>query len=581
MKYVILLLCVCLLLPGVVTGESLQLQVEGVEEGLSEAVKAALVLPSPLLNAEKINRRWLRNYQKQIPQRVREALEPYGYFLSEASSSLEQPQPGELQLIVQVTPGPPQRVTELQLDLQGPLVEQPELASQLPPFPLQVGDVLRQDQYEQGKSKRLQAVVDLGFLDASYSRHQILVHRREGRAEIRLSLDSGPRYHFGETLFQGADDYPERFLRRYLAYQKGAVFNYTELGQTQINLQNSDLFRNINVSPQTSAATPGVMPVQVELHPAPRHQLRPGIGYGTDTGARFSLHYRNLNLLQRGHELQGDLLLAQRRQSLVSNYIIPDMRRADSQTNLRVGFDREDTDSYLSRKLFSEAEYQRTFGSGLVGSLYLRLIQEYSLIGSDQTRSQLLIPGTRITWRKVDDVLDPRRGVLLRMELLGASRDLLSDTSLVQLKGDMLSLWPLPADLTLMLRLQGGSTWQDDPISDLPASLRFFAGGDGSVRGYGYQTLGPKDAAGEVIGGKNLLVANLELERRFNENWGGAVFYDIGNAFDSFSQYELEQGAGIGVRRYTPVGSLRLDLARQVGTPKESFRVHLSVGFGW
>jgi translocation and assembly module TamA len=111
--------------------------------------------------------------------------------------------------------------------------------------------------------------------------------------------------------------------------------------------------------------------------------------------------------------------------------------------------------------------------------------------------------------------------------------------------------------------------------------LRFFAGGDRSVRGYAYQSLGPKDDSGQVVGGKHLLVANLELEKRLTPKWGGAVFYDLGNAFDSLAEYELEQGAGIGVRRYTPIGPIRLDLARQLGNSTKRWRIHLSMGFGW
>ena len=122
---------------------------------------------------------------------------------------------------------------------------------------------------------------------------------------------------------------------------------------------------------------------------------------------------------------------------------------------------------------------------------------------------------------------------------------------------------------------------QNESLEDLPASLRFFAGGDGSVRGYAYQSLGPADNEGKVIGGKHLLVGNFEIEKRLSQNWGVALFYDIGNAFDTFAQYELEQGAGIGIRRHTLVGPFRVDIARQIGQQKNHFRLHLSVGFAW
>ncbi len=139
---------------------------------------------------------------------------------------------------------------------------------------------------------------------------------------------------------------------------------------------------------------------------------------------------------------------------------------------------------------------------------------------------------------------------------------------MLQLTAQATNLLPLPKKFSLLIRLKGGTTWHNDPLRELPASLRFFAGGDRSVRGYRYQSLGPEDDSGQVVGGKHLLVANIELEKKFGKKWGGAVFYDIGNAFDSFDEYELEQGAGFGIRRYTQIGPIRLDLARQIGRSK-------------
>ena len=295
----------------------------------------------------------------------------------------------------------------------------------------------------------------------------------------------------------------------------------------------------------------------------------------------MTLRYRNLNLLKRGHELKGDLLIAERQQSLLTTYVIPDFRRLDSQILLRVGIDREKTDTYLSRELFSEAEYERSISGSLSGSLFLRLTEEYSRIGDDRNRSQMLLPGVRLAWRKVDNPLVAKRGVQVRLELQGAQDAFFSDTSLLQVSGQLTGLLPLAEKYSLLLRLQGGTTWHNDPFNELPASMRYFAGGDRSVRGYPYQSLGPRNEEGEVVGGKHLLVANLEFERRITDNWGAAVFYDVGNAFDSFNDYELEQGAGIGLRRYTRIGSLSLDLARQIGADQGKFRVHFSVGIGW
>jgi translocation and assembly module TamA len=560
---------------------ALELNIEGVEGELHDILKTALILPASLREADNPGRRLIRAYQRRLPRLVRETLQPYGYFQPQSSSQLEAMDSDEPRLRLVVEPGPAAKIAVLDLNLSGPGAELAELKQKIADFPLRQGDILRQDLYEQGKAALLQQASDLGFLDAQFSEHQLLVHVGEQRATIKLSFATGPRYRFGETRFHGAENYPQRFLRRFLSYRREEPFSYRQLGKTRVNLVNADLFRSVDVQALNDQRSQGKVPIRIDLEPAPRHRLRPGIGYGTDTGARLSLQYHNLNLWQRGHELQGQLLLAERQQSLVSTYIMPAGKRLDSRTLISFGLDREETDSYISRQIFSEAEYQRTFGRGLSGSLFVRLTQEISEVGSEKTNSQLLLPGVRLTWKELDDPLQPQRGTRVQLQLQGAEESLLSDTSLLQLTARATHLQPLPWRSSLLLRLQGGTTWQDDPLNELPASLRYFTGGDRSVRGYKYQSLGPRDEQGEVVGGKHLLVGGVELEKRITDKWGAAIFYDAGNAFDNLANYELEQGAGIGLRYYTLIGAIRLDLARQLGNEGEHYRLHLNVGMGW
>ncbi|SEA74139.1 autotransporter secretion outer membrane protein TamA [Desulfuromusa kysingii] len=563
------------------SADNLQINIEIDHSELHEILQSAIVIPSALNSTDTLNRHWLRYYQKQLPRQISNALQPYGYFHSETKIKSEQTAENEFLLKIKVKPGEPVKITLLQLLLSDQSQQTEELRQLLKEFPLKEGDILRQDLYERGKSLLLQEVVKRGFLDAQFQTHQIHVYQQENRAEITLLLAPGQRYRFGQTTFIGNSNYPDRFLKRYLSYRPGNNFSQQQLNQTQLNLLNTDLFKKVNISPDSEHATDELMPVSIELQPAPRHSLRPGIGYGTDTGARFSLRYRELNLFQLGHELKGELLVAQRKQSLVTTYIIPDIKRLDSQTKLRIGYDREESDSYLSRKLFTEAEYQRSLGRPLLASVFLRLTQEYSEVADETDNSQMLLPGARLQWQKVDNLIMPRYGFQGNVEIKGAHSAFLSDTSLLQLSAQSTSLIPLPYNSSLMIRLRAGTTWHNDSFQELPASLRFFAGGDQSVRGYAYQSLGPKDDEDQVIGGKHLLVSNLEIEKRLTSKWGGALFYDVGNAFDSLDEYELEQGAGIGIRRYTPIGPIRVDLARQIGTSSPRWRIHFSMGFGW
>ena len=581
MRRILVILCCLLLQPVTGSASVLHLDIQVTDEELHETLEAGLIPPSYLQSHDEFNPRLINHYQRQLPKIVNDILEPYGFFYSQTKTRLEQGDAEEYELVIMVDQGKPLLITNLDIKIISATADAEQLQMLAQNFPLKVGDVLRQDRYKEGKVALIQGAKKLGYLDANFQQHEIRVHRGDRQAAISLILKSGDLYRFGPTVFDKNGGYPELFLRRFLTYREGDLFSHQQTGQTHLNLLDADLFRTINIRPLLSQSQDRKVPIQIELESVPRHRFRPGVGYGSDMGARVSLDYRTLNLFNRAHEFNGELSLAQREQSILSTYIIPDLNRLDSRTLLRVGFDHEETDSYEDHKVFGEIEYQRLLAKGLIGSVFMRMSSEYSLISDEEMRAKMLLPGVRFSWRQVDDPLKPRRGFQIKAELQGAEDSFFSDTSLVQLFGQVTHLQPLPQEFSFFLKLQGGTTWHYDEFNDLPASLRYFAGGDHSVRGYGYQTLGPEDNDGEVIGGKHLLVANFEMEKRLTPDWGVAVFYDLGNAFNSFADFELEQGAGIGVRRYTPIGAIGLDLARQIGNDENSYRLHLSVGLGW
>ena len=541
-------------------------------------MKESLVLPAGLIREGTVDRLWLERFAKQADEKTRSALEPFGYYNPLVTTSVE-PDGKRYRLRVKVVPGEPVRLAGVNVTIVGPGSEERGLRRLVATFPLKKGDVLQQHRYEVAKGTLKSRAQDSGYLDAEFSRHEILIARSATTATIELALETGEKYYFGETNIQGAPEYPDSFLRRYLIYRSGELFSYPRLGETQLNFTNSERFKEVIITPQKEDAEAFRVPITVQLKAAPSTSVRPGIGYGTDTGARFTARYRDLNMFHLGHELYSHLYVAERLQGLVTGYILPSPKDVRSSTTLQLNLQQEDTTTYSSRIVALELDRNRSFGKGKLGTAYIKLQYEDYIVGVQDSRSRLVLPGLRYSDDRYDNPVRPSRGFRYALDLHGTHRLLGSDTELVQILAEGSYLLPLPWRLSLQTRAKGGVTMLNDPLSDIPPSLRFFTGGDQSVRGYSYKSLGPRDSSGKVVGGKQLLTSSIELQRALFSDWGISLFYDAGNAFNSFSTFKLFQGAGVGLHYYTSVGALNLSVAHPLGSDRPSIHLHFTVGF--
>ena len=557
--------------------ESVQITIEGLTNTEQSNVAAALVLPPGLVTEGKVDTQWLERFQKQIPVKVSKAMEPFGYYKPEVSVNLDRAEKEIYRLHVIVKKGEPVRLTKVSVKAEGPGAGEKSFVEMVSRFPLRKGDILRQDVYERAKDGLKNKLVDLGYLDADFSTHTIEVSLASLESEIALVIQTGHQYHFGEAYFSGSMTYPETFLRRYLQFKPGEVFSYDKIARTQTSFVNADRFRQVVVTPRKEEAEDYRVPVEINLSPSPPKRFKIGAGFGTDTGPRGTILYRDVNVKHWGHSFTTEMTLSTTLQALAAGYVIPDRRDANSLTSLKMALKHEDTKSYTTDSYIAEAERARTFSGGRIGSFFVQLQKENSEAAGERTNSFVLVPGFRFSGRYYDKPIRPSKGYNFQTELRGTHKAFGSDTGFVQLLANGEMRVPLTNRFSFLTRMKMATTWQEEPLTNLPIPFRFFAGGDNSVRGYTYQSLGPKDENG-VIGGKHLLVGNFELERAIGSNWGVAVFYDAGNAFNDVANIRPAQSVGLGCRYYTPVGPLKLDLARQVGVQDPGYRLHLSIG---
>jgi translocation and assembly module TamA len=559
---------------------TVEVQVVGVKGELQNNVVAALTLPSGIVREGQVYKRWLLRFVDQVPELVEDALQPFGYYHSDITVTLIEQE--ELYLVdVEIKTASSVKVRALDLWLVGAGAGEKELLKEKRFFPQQAEDFLNHETYEDGKKALRQKAIDLGYLKAAYQKSLVTVHIEEGVADIEMILDTGPLYKFGQVTIEGSlDRFEEGFLRRFLSFKEGDTFSHKELHRTRINYYQSNRFKEVVMEPLINQVEDLAVPIHVKLVAGKQEHWRVGVGYGTNTGARVSLNYENTQVFDLPHVYNFEALASEKTQSLETRYTIPRPGHVENNLVGTLGFIHEDLSKYETEIYYAELEAKHGLDNDRVGSVYLRYSLEDSEVGTEDTYTHLLTPGLRYSHRSYDDLVNPKKGYQLRFEARGSYDGPLSDITFGQVIGAGSFMWPLGKRLTLHSRAEAATTFYTDDFTELPASMRFFVGGNNSVRGYNYKSRGPRDENDDVIGGDSLLVGSLECEYALTENWGLAVFYDVGSAFDrSDKDPEFVSGAGMGVRRYTLIGPIKIDLATRVSESGNKVSLHLSVGF--
>jgi translocation and assembly module TamA len=318
------------------------------------------------------------------------------------------------------------------------------------------------------------------------------------------------------------------------------------------------------------------IPVSIGLTPAPRRLIGYGVGFATDTGPRFRFERTIRRFNERGHQLSIDARVSPVVSEMTSYYRMPLGNPRYDWLNFSLGGKREETDTSLARSI--EAGVRRIVDRqrGWARTQFLSFVFEDFEVASQTGRPKLLIPG--VDWSRIrgDDALRPNNGSRTTFELRAADDGLLSDTGFMQVTASVKWIRRVSERGRVLLRGHSGYTDADE-FAKLPPSIRFFAGGDSSIRGFDFRSLGPLDQNGEVIGGTRLLELSAEYEHEIRPRWSLAIFADGGNAFDA-SGFEMRKGAGFGARWRSPLGPIRIDIAWPVNDIEQGARLHLVLG---
>ncbi len=517
----------------------------------------------------------LLRFSRGAEEQARKAAQALGYYQPQISSEVkggEKPR-----LVLNIDPGEPVHLRNVTIRVDGP-------ATSLKGFrvpksdQLKSGAVLNHGHYEDAKRLIQNQASRYGFFSGRFTRQKLAVDPQAGVADIELVYESGPRYALGKVSFAGDTPFDEDLLQRMVPFKAGTPYDSELIAELNQALQSSGYFEGVRVDAAPTAAAAEVIPVAVQLETRKPRTMGLGLGFSTDVGPRAKANWTRHWVNAQGHSYGWEAEISAPRQNVGLFYDIPLDPPLTDKLRFAGGYQNEEisnTDT-LSKLLTLGPEWHSKLPSGWQRVISLKWQREEYRLGDDSGLSTLLMPGISYSYLRSDNRIDPHNGYRLQFDSKVAKEGLGSDTNLlygtVLLKG-LTTVWD---NHRFLGRVQfGGSA--TNGYKKVPPSLRFFAGGDQSVRGYDYQSLSPENSDGDRIGGRYMVAGSVEYQYSIAEKWRLATFVDQGNSFDKLELPNLKTGVGVGVRWISPVGPIRLDLARALDDDG-GIRLHFSMG---
>jgi translocation and assembly module TamA len=563
-----LLLAAALILTAPVLAQPSTFTLTGANQQLERNLRAHITIPNTSCESSQAR---LRRFLPRIKREIDRAGRALGYYQIQSIVAFSEDD-SCWTMSIDIIPGVPVMMSDIDVNIRG---DARLFSSILEDLPLASGDQLNQQSYEAIKTSLSSRAVEVGFFSARFERSQLLLDLQGNTAQAAIDFDPGERYRFGRVEIQPLEQLSDEFIRRYIDFEEDAFYSSLALIDLRNSLNDSQYFSSVTVTPILNENQNLEVPISIALQPRPRKVYSIGAGVTTDIGPRLTASYEDRFLNQNGHRFDIGSRVSPIEQSLDANYTIPMANPATESLRFSGGFLRENNDSFESSTFKFGTVYSFINRSSWRQNYFVNFQhEEFRIEGGDEV-ADLLIPGISLTKTRADDALYPSRGWRLFGRLRGASSAVLSTESFLQL--DLQGKWiSTIGPGRLLARFDLGATLVHDS-SELPASIRYFAGGDQSVRGYQYQSLGPENELGEVLGGKHLIAAAIEYDFNVRENWKLAVFYDTGNAFSELNDLELKESVGIGIRWLSPIGPIRADLASALDDDNK-LRLHITMG---
>lgn len=543
------------------------LEIEGLDGALEDNVDAYLsAIPEEEYSVS------LR-FQSRLESMIKEAVNALGYYHPEITFT---PSEDDSELLVNVKPGEPVVIYTFDIVISGEAENDPDFLALVAKSNLQKGKVLNHSHYDSLKSSMRNLGLAKGYFDGNYELSRLEVAPELNRAYVRLHYDSGIRYHFGETTVTGSQIEEDK-VQSLKPFEQGQPYEIAKVGEYNQNLSNTDWFSSVFVEPDLAELGNGrEIPMKVSLAPQARNQLETGIGVSTDLGVKGSLKWKKPWVNSSGHSFNSSLSISKPEQTITASYRIP----LDDVLNdyYQVTYGMKNVDNRDTKSLESNLKLERFWrlDNGWQRTVFVRYLLENYEQGLQDDVAQFVLPGISFSRTRTRGGAMPMWGDKQTIMLEAGDDSLLSETKVIRFQGRTAWIRSLGENHRGLTRLEYGANFADE-FEKLSPSLRFFVGGDNSLRGYGYESISPVDESNALTGAKFMTTASFEYQYRLYGNWWGAMFYDIGDAFNDTP--DLKAGTGVGIRWASPVGPVSLDFAWGLDAdPGDEFQIHFTLG---
>ncbi len=567
--------CCLLMLAPAAQAANVRLQLEGLSGDLQKNVRARLsTITSDEVSADG-------RFRARVSTAIKEGLRALGYYDPDiAFESRPAPaQGGRPVLIARVKAGEPVKIAGVSVIVRGDARNDEDYQKMVREGKAKPGDILNHGKYDSFKSNFTSLALRNGYFDGDFRKSQLGVAAERREAFWDIDYDSGQRYRFGDVTFEGSQ-IREEYLQNLLPFKKGDYYSSRDLAELNRRLSATGWFNSVVVAPEFAKTDKNkILPLHGVMSPRTENTIETGVGYSTDVGPRVKASWKKPWVNDRGHSLTTSANVSAPEQQLDFSYKVPLLKSPLEQYYLlQGGLKRTDLNDTKSDSTTLAASRYWDSSSGWQRAINLRWSLDHFTQGSVTNTTMLIYPGVSVNRTRSRGGLMPTWGDSQRYSLDVSDTTWGSDVDFAVVQAQNVWIRTLAEKHRFVVR--GNLGWiETNDFERVPPDLRFFAGGDRSIRGYKYKGISPRDDDGKLTGASKLATGSLEYQYNVTGKWWGAVFVDSGEAVNDIKQSNFKTGAGFGVRWQSPVGPIKLDIARPIGDQQER-DVQFYIGLG-